>query len=101
MEYTISAFVDKLLQQKGISGLSDEVMAQMKSDLIDRAEDMINANILVNMPKDFLEEFEKKLDEGNDEETQIFCRKHIVNIDQVIADALVKLQKIYLANTLE
>lgn len=101
MEYTISAFVDKLLQEKGITGLSDEVMAQMKSDLADRAENMINANILANMPKDSLEEFEKKLDEENDEETQIFCREHIPNLDQITADALVKLQKIYLADTLE
>jgi len=101
MEYTISAFVNKLLQEKGITGLSDEVMDQMRDDLIERAENMINANILANMPEDFLEEFEKKLDEGQDEEIQSFCRKHISNLDEVTANALVKLRKIYLANTLE
>ena len=101
MEYTISAFIDKLLKEKGVTGLSDEVMTQMKSDLVERAENMVNANILANMPKDSLEEFEKKLDEGNDEEIQIFCRKNIPNLDQITSDALVKLQKIYLADTLE
>ena len=96
MEYTIDAFVDKLLLEKGTSGLSPEVMSQLKTDLADRAEDMINAEILANMPKDKLEEFEKKLDEENDEEIQKFCREHIANLDEVIASALVKLQKIYL-----
>jgi ABC-type uncharacterized transport system involved in gliding motility auxiliary subunit len=101
MEYTISAFVDKLIQEKNIHGLSDEVMIQIKNDLVERAENIINANILANMPEEFLEEFEKKLDEGNDEEIQLFCRKHISNIDQIIADSLFKLQKIYLKDTLK
>jgi len=98
MEYTISAFVDKLLQEKGVSGLSDEVMSQLKSDLVDRAENIINAEILANMPKDAIEEFEKKLDGGSDEEIQEFCRAHISNMDEVIAGGLTKLKNIYLAD---
>lgn len=101
MKYTIDNFVENLLQKKGITGLSDEVMAQMKSDLAERAEKMINAEILNNMPKDSLEEFEKKLDEGNTEEIHAFCQKHIQNLDEITAGALVKLQQIYLADTLE
>ena len=101
MEYNITNFVENLLQKKGITGLSDEVMAQMKSDLEERAENMINAEILANMPKGALEEFEKKLDERNAEETQTFCQKHIPNLDEITAGALIKLQQIYLADTLE
>lgn len=101
MEYNIAHFVESLLQKKGITGLSDDVMAQMKSDLVERAENMINAEILAHMPKDSMEEFEKKLDEGNTEETQVFCKKNIPNLDEVTAGALVKLQQIYLTDTLE
>lgn len=101
MEYTITNFVENLMQKKGITGLSDDVMTQMKNDLAERAENMINAEILNNMPKDFLEEFEKKLDEGNAEEIHAFCQKHIPNLDEVTAGALVKLQQIYLTDTLE
>lgn len=99
MEYTINAFVNKLLQEKGISGLSTEVMDQLRSDLVERAENMIKAEILAQMPKDKLEEFEKKLDKESDEKVQKFCRENIANLDEVIAKALVKLQKIYLADT--
>ena len=31
MEYNIASFVENLLQKKGITGLSDEVMTQMKN----------------------------------------------------------------------
>ena len=61
MDYTISAFAEKLLQEKGISGLSQEVMDQLRDDLVDRAENIINAEILANMPKEALGEFEEIL----------------------------------------
>jgi len=99
MDYTIDAFVNKLLQEKGVAGLSDEVMNQLRSDLTERAGSIINAEILTHLPKDKLEEFEKKLDDGNDEEIQKFCQEHIANLDEVVAGALIKLQAIYLANT--
>ena len=101
MEYTISSFVDKLLETKGVTGLSAEVMEQLKSDLVERAENIINAEILANMPKDNLEEFEKLIDADDDEALQSFTKEKIPNIDEVVAGGLVKLQNIYLANASE
>lgn len=98
MEYTIGTFVDKLLQEKRVSGLPDEVMKQLKCDLVDRAENIINAEILVNMPEESIDEFEKILDSGSAEEIQEFCRAQIPNIDEVTARGLTKLNNIYLAN---
>jgi len=99
MEYTLTAFVDTLLEQKGVSGLPPEVMNQLRSDLADRAENIINAEIFVHMPKEALEEFEMKLDTENEEEIRDFCQRHIPNMDEVIAGGLMKLKNIYLANT--
>ncbi|MEI6843202.1 MAG: DUF5663 domain-containing protein [bacterium] len=100
MEYTISNFVDRLLLEKGVTGLSAEVMTQLKSDLEDRAEEMVNAELLAHMPEDHLEEFEKVIDGGDEEKIQAFCREKIENLDEVVAGALVRLQKMYLENTL-
>ena len=96
MEYTIEAFVNKLIEEKGITGLSDEIVAELRKDLVLRAENMINAEILAHMPKEKLEEFEKKLDEGDEKEIGIFCKKNISNLDEVVGSALVKLKSIYL-----
>lgn len=101
MEYSIDSFVDQLLIEKGVTDLPVEVMEQMRNDLKDRAEDVINAEILAHMPEDALSEFEKKLDSGTDEEIQTFCRIHIEGLDGVVAQGLIKLKKSYLLNLAE
>ena len=50
------------------------------------------------MQKNLLGEFEKKLDEGTDEEIQEFIRKNISNLDEVTAMGLMKYKKLYLGN---
>ena len=95
MEYTIEAFVEKLLKEKGMTGLSPEVMAQLKSDLHERAENLINAEILAVMPKDALTKFEKVLDTEDAEKIEAFCKEHVENLEEVVAGALLKLQRIY------
>lgn len=100
MEHTIDDFVDKLLQEKGVYGLSTDVFNQLKQDLVGRAEKLIDVEILANMPKDKLDEFEKKIDSGDDAEIQRFCSDNVPNIEGVVAGALIKLKDIYLTNTL-
>lgn len=95
MDYSIEAFVDKLLQEKGITGLPVEVMEQLKADLVTRAENLINVEILANMPESAIEDFEKKLDTGDEEEIRKFCQDNIPNLEEVVAVALTKLQNIY------
>ncbi len=100
MEFTIEAFVEKLLEEKGVKGLEPEVMTQLKKDLVDRAENMINAEILSSMPESVLPEFEQVLDTQSEEQIKEFCTKHIPNIDEVTSKALLKLKDTYLSTTL-
>ncbi len=100
MKYNIDDFAAQLVKDKGITGLSHEIMDQLRSDLVERAENIIIAEMVHNMPKDKLADFEKKIDEGNDSEIQEFCSKHIKNLDEVVAGALLKLRNMYLANVL-
>jgi DNA-directed RNA polymerase subunit F len=92
----ITLFVDRLVEEKKFESVDPEVLEQIRSDLMERVEDRINATILENMPKEKLEEFSALLDSANPEEVQIFCRNNIANLDEVIAEALVSFRSTYL-----
>lgn len=96
MTYSIEAFVDALLVEKGISDVEMEVREQLKNDLVDRAENIINAEILAHMPREELSVFEQLLDAGSDDEVQAFCKEKISNLAEVIAESLMKLRNTYL-----
>lgn len=89
-------FVDRLIEEKNFKNLSEEVIDQMKSDLMDRAEDRIKAVILENMPKDKLEEFNKLLDENDNAKIQAFCQENISNLEEILAKELINFRNIYL-----
>jgi len=95
-EATLETFVDRIVEEKGLTGLDPEVVGQMKKDLLDRVESRINAMLLANMPEDKLEEFERVLDAGNDEATRAFCADAIPDLDQRIADELLSFRATYL-----
>lgn len=99
MNLTLNTFAERLIQEKGIAGLPIEVMNQLRDDLASRAEDLINAQVLAHMPEDKLEDFEKVLNEKDDEKIQAFCNENIKNLDEVVAAAMLKLKKIYLGET--
>ncbi len=99
MEFNLDTFVDKILEEQEIVGVSEEVYAQLKQDLLARTEDMINAEILRHMPEDALAEFEKILETGTDDEVQAFCASKIANLDTVVAEALIQVRALYLTKT--
>ncbi len=96
MNETIKKFVEQMIVDKDIHNVSDEVMTQIKSDLYNRAEDIINAHILKNMPENKLSEFESLLNTGSDVEIQNFCSIAIPNLDAVVAGALLSFRDVYL-----
>lgn len=96
MEYSIDSFIDRVLFEKGLVGVSEEVMTQLRSDLVARIEDLINAEIIAHLPEDLLPEFENKLDSSSDEDIQSFCQSHIKDFDGLIAGVFVKFRRMYL-----
>ena len=54
---TLEAFVDKLIDEKGLSSMADDVLKQMKEDLLSRVEDRVNAEMLETLPPHPLESF--------------------------------------------
>ncbi|MFT5179627.1 MAG: hypothetical protein ACI9GH_000344 [Candidatus Paceibacteria bacterium] len=100
MEYATKDFLNKLLIEKGVEGVPEDVRNQMVEDLESRLEKMIDATILNNIPEGDLEEFEKKLDSSDENEMQSFIKEKIPNLDEVLAGVFLKFRKIYLENSI-
>ena len=92
-------FVDRLISEKNFpSDLEKEVIVQIKTDLLNKVEDRINAIIINNLSEDKLEEFNKLLDgQISDEEMQKFCSENIPNLHQLIATELIVIKQSYLS----
>lgn len=96
---TLDIYVDRLIQERQFPELDQSVMAEIKSDLMRRAENHVNATILAHIPPDQLEGFEKLIDtNASREELDRFCRTHIPNLDEVVAAGLLRFKQVYLGN---
>lgn len=94
----LHSFIDKLVSEKReFEGLEPEVIKQIKSDLLERLEDRINALIVNNIPEDKISEFEKISGSGTDEEVQSFCAENIPELEQLIASELIVFKQTYLS----
>jgi hypothetical protein len=95
----IEEFISRLIVEKKIVGVSDAVLSQMKTDLYQRVEDLINASILRRVPQTKLGEFQDVLETGSDEDVQKFCKEIIPDIDSVVAQTLLSFRNTYLGLT--
>lgn len=95
----LAAFVDRLIEEKKLpSDLEKEVVDQIKSDLLSRVEDRVNAVIISNLSEDKLDEFNKLLDgDISDEEMQKFCSDNIPDLPQLLASELIVFKQTYLS----
>lgn len=93
---SLDQFMDKLLQEKQLPELSPEVMAEMKSDLMSRVEDRINAQLIASMNPDQLAAFTNLLEEDNDQKTQEYLKSNIPDLENVVATALLNFRNTYL-----
>jgi len=97
-EQMYKIFAGKLLKEKGLGNLPEDVIEEMKEDLSARIENKINSFILNELPKDRLIEFESLLDNENSTPDQInnFLYKNIPNFAEKMASELLKFREIYL-----
>ncbi len=93
---SIETFVDRLREEKGLEGLDDEVLTEVRVDLLSRVEDRINAAILTHMPEEVMPAFDALLDSGDESEIKKFCANHITDFDDVIAAELLAFRETYL-----
>lgn len=95
-DLNLEQYVDKLLSEKQLPDLGPEVIAQMKSDLLSRVEDRINAALIEHLNSDQMKEFDTLLETNNEAEVQEFLKRSIPDLETVIATALINFRAIYL-----
>lgn len=92
----LETFARKLLEEKGLTNLDEEVRVQVERDLIDRLENRINATILAHLPKEKLGEFDALLDKSDEAAIQAFTHTAIPDLDEVVAQELLNFREIYI-----
>ena len=93
----LNKFIDKLVEEKGFDSSNLVYIKNIKEELYSLVEDVINSEVIKNMPKDKIEEFESLFDKNaTDQEISQFITGNIANIDQILSDALLNFRTLYL-----
>ncbi len=93
----LETFVDGLLKEKAFQNLEPEVEAQLKTDLLNRLDDVINQALLDALTDDKLSVFESLVDkDASKEDIQKFLSDNIENMETVVTGALLKFRELYI-----
>lgn len=96
MDEQLIPFINRLIAEKGLDYLEDDVLDEMRADIYASLQERINAVIVTKLPAEKLPEFEDKMENATDDELQQFVKEYIPNLDEVIAAELVLFKEIYL-----
>jgi len=94
-EEELQNFVSLLVAAKNFD-VEPDILEQIKQDLYERAEDIINATIVAETPADKIEELERVLDAGDKSAVEDFCLANIPDLQTKIAEALGRFRQTYL-----
>lgn len=94
----VEQFIDQLITDKGVSGLTDEVRAELRTDLTQRLVDQIDRSVINALPEDKAIELSEKLDDDNfgDEQINEFISNSGVDIQRISLETMVKFRELYL-----
>lgn len=93
----LTTFVDRLLEEKGLSSMDPMILAELRSDLQGRVEKHVNVALLAALPPQELPEFDRILASGDTAATQEFLQTKIPDAANVVAAALLRFRDTYLS----
>lgn len=93
---SLMQFVSRLVEEKGLNNLDREVLEQVKKDLYDRIERLINASVIEHMPLEKLEFYEKLVERSDQKEIQDYAQRNIPNLNEIIAKEMLQFRDTYL-----
>lgn len=89
-------FIDKLIDEKEMQNLDEEIRLQLRADLLRRLEDRISRNIVNALDGPKLAQFEHLIDTNQIDKIQEFLYKEGINIHEVVARSMSEFQASYL-----
>jgi hypothetical protein len=94
---SLDKFIDHLIEEKKFGKLDPDIKTQIKKDLIDRLEGVVNAKLILALPPDKLAEFEKLLaQDASQTAVDKFLKDNIPNLELYLAGTLADFRKKYL-----
>ena len=93
-------FISSILDAKQLSGVTDEVRANLIEDMRGRLLDQINRALIDGMPDDKIDQFNDLLEQDgiSDEQLQQFVKDSGVDIPTVTAATMLRFRELYLGN---
>lgn len=91
-------FVDQIITDKGISGLTDEVRVTLREDLVQRLMTQIDRAVIDALPEEKAIELSQKVDDENfgDEAVQEFVRGSGVDVQRIALETMLTFRDLYL-----
>ena len=99
----VDIFINRLLLEKNLAGVTDDVRVQLVADLKARLIDQINRALINAIPDDRIDAFNILLDDAStkDEAIQSFITESGVDVPQVTLDTMLRFSQLYLGNPVE
>ena len=96
----IGDFIDKILQEKDLSTVPDDVRVELKRDLEQRLLDQIDRAVLVALPEDKAAELSAKLDDENftNDDAAEFIKNSGVDMQSIALETMMRFRELYLGN---
>lgn len=94
----LDKFIEDIVAVKQLSGVTDEVRAQLVSDLKQRLLDQINRALIDALPDEQIDAFNALLDEpsSTDETVQQFIVNTGVDVRRVTAETMLRFRDLYI-----
>ena len=97
----LDVFVERLLAEKALPGVSDEVKVQLVADLKQRLLDQINRALIDALPEEKLGAFNDLLDDEatSDDQVQRFVAESGVDAQAVTLETMLRFSELYLGHS--
>ncbi len=93
---TLDQFVERLMEEKGLTHLEPSVQDEMRSDLMTRVNERLNAEMVAALPEGKVAELDTVLDGGAPDAVRAFFMANVPNVDDVFAKTLMDFRAAYL-----
>ncbi|MGD8374099.1 MAG: hypothetical protein PVI21_04600 [Candidatus Woesebacteria bacterium] len=89
-------FVDKILEQKGVDGVDENIVKQMREDLLSSLDAMINKAIIDSLSAEQRIKLEHLIDTNQIDKVQSYVQSVGVNVSGIVARCMMQIQRDYL-----